>query len=200
MLNWEDIKVVKAGPENIILDECPETEMEKGENMDQINVTLQYMMNRDLYENYILSQNETTTENTKEERKFYRSRIFQLTKVLLLSDRERQKYFEMNPEFDLSKIQFDVFLSFDAFVKNAIHNFKMIDTNDILQEDYPDETKERIECGEYVEQPFHKKTNTLDNFVISEKPEEAIMIPIQKRINLRDPLLKKKGLRKNILK
>jgi len=165
-------------------------------DQEQINLTLQYMMNRDLYENYILSQNETTKEDVKEERKFYRSRIFQLVKVLLLSEKERIKYFEMNPQFDLSAIQFDVFLTFDAFVKNAICNFKMIDTNDLLQEGYPEYTEDNRECGEYIEPDFRKKKNTLDNFVISEKPEEKIILPLQKKIDLKDPIFKKKGLRK----
>lgn len=163
------------------------------------DITLQFMMNREMYENYILSQNESTKEEIKEEMKFYRSRIFQLTKVLLLSEKEQRKYFLLNPDFDISKIQFDVFLTFNAFVKNVIQNFKMIDTNDILQEDYPKEVKKDIiELDPYIDPVFGEKPeSTLDNFVISDKPQEQQILPLQKKINLSDPFFKKKGIRKN---
>ena len=75
----------------------------------QVNdITLRYMMNRELYESYILSQSEQTKEDSKEERHFYRSRIFQLSKVLLLNDKEREKYFKMNPDFDISRISMQI--------------------------------------------------------------------------------------------
>jgi hypothetical protein len=80
-----DIKVVKITEEM-------EPEMEIVTPVDDKNlndITLRFMMNRELYENYILSQSENSKEDVKEERRFYRSRIFQLTKVLLLSTKER---------------------------------------------------------------------------------------------------------------
>jgi hypothetical protein len=175
------------------------------------------MMNREWYESYILSQNETTKEEAMEERKFYRSRIFQLTKVLLLTEKERQKYFEMNPSFDIANIQFDVFLTFDAFVKNAIQNFQMVDTTDILQQDYPEETNNAKEYGESVEvgeggeggeggecEDYVEtleglegvKKSTLDKFVVMEKQEKVLILPLQKNIDLTDPSFKKKGIRK----
>jgi hypothetical protein len=195
------VKVVKTEPEN----ECTcvfETNDEIEENKEVNEITLQYMMNRELYENYILSQNETTKEYVMEERKFYRNRIFQLTKVLLLSEKERIRYFEMNPDFDITKIQFDVFLTFDVFVKNSIQNFKMMDTTDFLQEEYPKLEIENIkECGDYVEtMEFESisEKSTLDNFVKIEKQEKEIVLPLQKNIDLKNPIFRKKGLRKII--
>lgn len=165
------------------------------ENKDLNDITLRYMMNRELYENYILSQSEQTKEDVKGERRFYRSRIFQLTKVLLLNDKEREKYFSMNPDFDISKISFDVFLSFDNFVKNTIQNLKNIDTNDILQADFPI-FEEPVEHYEHTEvKMYTPKQNTLDTFIITTK--EEFILPNEKKIDLQNPSFKKKGLRKN---
>lgn len=162
----------------------------------QVNdITLRYMMNRELYESYILSQSEQTKEDSKEERQFYRSRIFQLSKVLLLTDKEREKYFKMNSDFDISRISFDVFLAFDAFIKSSIQNFKNIDTTDILQADYPIFEEPDDEYEEEDVKMYTPKQNTLDTFLI--KTKEEIIIPEQKQINLFHPRLKKKGLRNN---
>ena len=206
------VKVIKSFDKMDLeseLEKHLEGEGTETDNKEINDITLQYMMNREWYESYILSQNETTKEETMEERKFYRSRIFQLTKVLLLTEKERQKYFEMNPSFDITKIQFDVFLTFDAFVKNAIQNFQMVDTTDILQQDYPEETKpakEYGECGECGEGDYVEtleleglegvKKSTLDKFVIMEKQEKVLILPLQKSIDLTDPSFKKKGIRK----
>lgn len=159
------------------------------------DITLRYMMNRELYENYILSQSEQTKEDLTEERNFYRSRIFQLSKVLLLNDKEREKYFKMNPDFDISKLTFDVFESFDTFIKSAIQNFKNIDTTDILQADHPIFEEPDDECEEENIKMYTPKRNTLDTFLIKTKKE--IIIPEQKKIDLLQPRLKRKGLRKN---
>ena len=191
MAKYMDIKVVKITEETE-----PEIEFAKPVDDKNLNdITLRFMMNRELYENYILSQTEDSKEDVKEERRFYRSRVFQLTKVLLLGTREREKYFTMNPEFDISKISFDVFSSFDSFVKNAIQNFKNIDTNDILQSDMPifEEPEDDYEHQEV--NMYTPKQNTLDTFII--KSKEEIFLPEEKKVNLMDPKLKKKGLRKN---
>lgn len=186
-----DIKVVKIDDEA-----GPEIEIVKPVDDKNLNdITLRFMMNRELYENYILSQSEISKEDVKEERRFYRSRIFQLTKVLLLSGKEREKYSILNPEFDISKISFDVFSSFDNFVRNAIQNFKNIDTNDILQADIPifEAPEDHYEYQEV--NMYTPKQNTLDTFII--KSKEEIIMPEEKKIDLMDPKLKKKGLRKN---
>jgi 23S rRNA G2069 N7-methylase RlmK/C1962 C5-methylase RlmI len=162
----------------------------------QVNdITLRYMMNRELYENYILSQSEQTKDELKEERQFYRNRIFQLCKVLLLNEKERERYFKMNPEFDLTKFSFDVFLTFDTFIKTSIQNFKNIDTTDILQADHPIFEEPDEEYNQEDVKMYTPKRNTLDTFLI--KTKERIILPEQKKIELFQPRLKNKGLRKN---
>jgi hypothetical protein len=187
---YMDIKVVK-----ITEDSEPVEIVTPVDDKNLNDITLRFMMNRELYENYVLSQSENSKEDVKEERRFYRSRIFQLTKVLLLSTKEREKYSTMNPEFDISKISFDVFSSFDSFVRNAIQNFKNIDTNDILQADIPifEEPEDDYEHREV--NMYTPKQNTLDNFII--KTKEEIFMPEEKKVDLMNPKLKKKGLRKN---
>lgn len=155
----------------------------------QVNdITLRFMTNRALFE--------TVREKPdNKEMHFYRNRLFQLCKILLLNETEQKKYFEINPNFDISKINEDVFFSFDNFIKNAIQNFKVIDTNDLLHEDIFIEEK-TYSSSNYVEYPINQKQNTLDSFVVKEKTE-TIILPVQKKIDLSNPIFRKKGLRKS---
>lgn len=192
-----DIKVIKTETEPEVDPEVqPYSEFSEDKHINEL--TLQIMMNRDMYENYIFSQHEQCIVDLKGEQKFYRSRIFQLAKVLLLNEKEREKYYTLNPSFHISQISFDVFTTFDHFIKSAIQNFKLIDTNDILQEEgFVEEPTETIvsEFKEYIPPP---KQKTLDNFIIkSEKME--IIYPEQKIININDLKFKKKGLRKKLV-
>lgn len=163
--------------------------------VEDIHLTLRYMMNRDLYENYILSQHEECVVNLKEDQKFYRNRIFQLAKVLLLNDKEREKYFAMNPSFDISQISLDVFSSFDEFIKTSVQNFKVIDTNEIFHQDCGTEEHEESVVSEFKEH-IPSKQKTLDKFLI--KTTEPIIYPEQKVANINDIKFKKKGLRKKM--
>jgi hypothetical protein len=196
----ENVKVIKINslePDEV--DEKNETlDNEFSEDKHINELTLQILMNREMYENYILSQHEQCIDDLKGEQKFYRSRIFQLAKVLLLNEKEREKYFTLNPAFHISQISFDVFATFDHFIKTAIQNFKLIDTNDILQgEAILEEPRETIvsEFKEYIPPP---KQKTLDNFIIKSEPIEPIY-PEQRIININDSKYKKKGLRKKLV-
>jgi hypothetical protein len=185
-----EIKVVKVESPEIFIEEKSEFVEDKHIN----ELTMQFMMNRELYENYILSKQDQTISELKEERNFYRSRIFQLAKVLLLNEEEREKYYSLNPSFQISQISFDVFSSFDHFVKMAIHNFKINDTNEIFKNDIVEESPE-ITVSEYKEYVAPKQ-KTLDKFLIKNSTEEPITYPEQKNVNIRDKSFKKKGLRK----
>lgn len=187
-----EIKVIKIeGVEEhheIVTSEFAKTE--------DIQSTLRYMMNRDLYENYILSQHEECVVNLKEDQTFYRSRIFQLAKVLLLNDKEREKYFSMNPAFDISQISLDVFSAFDEFIKTSIQNFKVIDTNEIFRHECSTEEHSETTVSEFKEH-IPSKQKTLDKFLI--KTTEPIIYPVQKMVDINDIKFKKKGLRKKMV-
>ena len=167
-------------------------------NIDEI--TLQYLMNPTHYEKYLEKSN---LNNNKEERfiadkKFYRKRIINLTKSLFKekSDNERlQNLFEL-------------------YIKNLIIYFKEIDTKDILQKDYQqlddnldlskntlvllnNEELVNIDSETFIRQ----KSINLNNFVICKNTNnEEIELPIKRDIDLKDPKLRKKGIKKKIEK
>ena len=141
----------------------------------------------------------------KKDKKFYRRRILNLTKELLSKD---ESEIVVSP---------DIKYAFDNLVKTCVHYFKILDRNDIIQKDYnemDDEIKEEKEISE--SEQFLKEENekllmrsvkmsnhSLDNFIkikMTKKVEELI-IPQQKEINLKDPILKIKGItkKKNII-
>jgi hypothetical protein len=99
---------------------------------------------------------------------------------------------------------------FQIYSKACIEYFKTLDKNDIIQEDYSSLTPETAEMSAEdiktqaeIDQQFMrsihvKEPTTLDKFVkrSTTAPKEAPILPKQKDINLRDPALKNKGIRK----
>ena len=160
-------------------------------------LTLKYLMNKHIYQQYIEEHREEDELELKKDIRFYRKRIFHLVKMLLLSPRERDLYLKTNDcEFDISKIFDNVRDDFQQFLKIAIDNFKSIDTCDVIQEgNYMEEEAPReTKCTEYVDKI--QKQYRMDNFLIIHKKENEIILPVQKEINLSDTKYKKKGLRR----
>jgi hypothetical protein len=167
-------------------------------------VSLDYLINTKQYKNHLI-QNTLNKKINKKDKRFYRRRILNLTKELLSKEES---------EIVISP---DIKYAFDNLVKTCVHYFKILDRNDIIQEDYnefDDEIKEEKEISE--SEQFLKEENekllmrsvkmsnhSLDNFIkikMTKNPEELI-IPQQKEINLKDPILKIKGItkKKNII-
>ena len=164
-------------------------------------VTLDCLLNKNMYNKHLLAERKKTTN--KRDKKFYKRRIFDLTKELLLTKEEPDNLFP------------DVKYSFDIFVDSCIHYFKSKDNNDIIQAEYKNiEEMNVIESDLLelnVESPLtEEEANTLlmrsfkitqpslDNFVkikYTKSPCE-IILPKQKDINLKDPDLRNKGIRK----
>lgn len=159
-------------------------------------ITIDYLLNKDHCLNKI-----TKTIN-KKDRKFYRKRIFDLTKILLLN---KEKPNDLFP---------DVKYAFDNYLKACVSYFKIIDNNDIIQEEYKDledimidnldenldlidnniNTKE--EADKLMLRCINMKP-TLDNFIQKKSiKKENIILPLQKEINLDNPDLKTKGIKK----
>jgi hypothetical protein len=177
---------------------------EKSESEAFLNqATLDYLINKKQYK-----INLNNTENKKinrKDKKFYRRRIISLIKELLTKE---ESEIVVTP---------DIKCAFDNLVKICINYFKILDRNDIIQEDY-DEVDEEIngekelsdtdkflkEENEKLLMRSVKMTNhSLDNFIkikITKQPEELI-IPQQKKIDLKNPILKNKGInkKKNII-
>ena len=141
----------------------------------------------------------------KKDKKFYRKRIFDLTRSLLLN---KDKPKELSP---------DIKYAFDNYVKSCVSYFKTIDNNDIIQDEYKDleDLDEimnsqleneidlhdiNINSKEEADKLMLRSINlkpTLDNFIHKVKiKSEEIILPKQKEINLNDPNLKTKGIKK----
>jgi hypothetical protein len=168
-------------------------------------ITLNCLMNKHQYEKYVANKISKSIDD--DDKKFYRKRIYCLTKELLLSKgKEKEKDKDLSP---------DVKYAFDNYVKSCIHYFKVLDRHDILQDEYKDidsksEEKEEllledekleINKDENLEEKLFVRSikmcnPSLDSFVTvtsTKKPEEFI-IPQQREINLQDPILMNKGI------
>jgi hypothetical protein len=164
-------------------------------------VTLDCLLNKEMFNKHIRSQK--SKQLNKEDRKFYRKRIFNLFKEIISG----------NTPTDLLP---DVKYAYDNFLNSAIHYFKTIDNNDIIQSEYNDIENLQHICGEFTQDlSLNMTTNneadkllmrtiktdipTLDKYVKKTfiKKKDEIILPKQKEINLKDPNLKNKGLKKN---
>jgi hypothetical protein len=164
-------------------------------------VTLDCLLNKNMYNKYLLSEEKKITN--KKDKKFYKKRIFNLVKEILITKEEPPDLFP------------DVKYTFDNFVDSCIQYFKSKDNNDIIQSEYKNIEENNIisellesnvdDC-DYISEEANKLlmrsikiTNpSLDNFVTKKytKPQSEVILPKQKDINLKDPDLKNKGIRK----
>ena len=163
--------------------------------IDQI--TLDCLLNKEIMEKYVMKQREK--QINKEDFNFYRKRIFNLFKEI----------FSNNLPNNLSP---DVKYAYDTFIKSTINYFKVIDNNDLLQEEYKDVLND--EKSEYIPEDINinsidadklmmrsiKMDITLDKYVKRKttKKEENIILPKSRDVDIKNPELKNKGLKKNI--
>ena len=170
---------------------------------DLINqITLDCLLNKEMYGSHL--RKKKCKHLNKEERKFYRKRTFNLFKEMITCN---------IPE-DLLP---DVKIAYDNFIDSTIHYFKTIDNNDIIQSDYKDayipfhecsnsnidisaNLSNNLEADKLLLRLVKIEVPTLDKYVTrirTSKKSENIIIPQQREINLNDPELKNKGLKKN---
>jgi len=160
-------------------------------------VTLDCLLNKSQYSKFLINKTEKITN--RKDKKFYRKRIFSLTKELLLSKEKPENLFP------------DVEYAFNIYVNACVQYFRAIDSNDILQTEYTSfnetETLDKIlgledhlmykeEADKLMMRSINISNPSLDHFVqriVTKKPEEMIL-PKQKDINLSDPILKNKGV------
>ena len=162
-------------------------------------IDIKYLTNSSEYEKHVKKQ--LDKKINKKDKKFYRKRICNLTKELLTND-------EMIVNADIKK-------QFDEYTQTCIDYFKTLDNNDIIQNDYNLMNSDNINHNQsnIISENILMKSqedannllirsininNSLDNFVIKNKikiKKNEIILPKQKNINLRDPGLKKKGIK-----
>jgi hypothetical protein len=164
-------------------------------------ITLDCLLNKEMYSKHLRSNK--IKQINKEERKFYRKRIYNLFKEIISG----------NPPKDLAP---DVKYSYDNFVNSAIQYFKIVDNNDIIQSEYTgcdfslDESNKsaydvsaneikKNQADMLLTRSVKIEVPTLDKYVTRTriKKKEEIILPQQKEINLKDPELKNKGIQKN---
>ena len=159
--------------------------IEMGNN---IHNELEYLMNSDMYQKYMATQEKDIRINFTKDQKFYKKRIIQLTKDL----------------FKETDTPHSVKTNFNTYIKDCILYFKLVDKTDILQGDYGtiegrDLTKQEDISMSQLDSDFLKSgltppTATLDNYVIKTNIEEPRAPPQKKVVNLRAPELKRKGV------
>jgi hypothetical protein len=187
--------------EKIDIDKRTKDELESDAFLNQ--ASLDYLINTKQYK--IQLTNAINKKINRKDKKFYRRRILSLTKDLLSKE---ESEIVVSP---------DIKYAFDNLVKTCIHYFKILDRNDIIQEGYngfDEEIKEEkilSETEQFLKEENEKllmrsvklSNHSLDNFIkikMTKQPEKLI-IPQQKEINLKDPILKNKGVikKKNII-
>jgi hypothetical protein len=168
--------------------------------VDQI--TLDCLLNKEVMGKHLMKQREK--QINKEDLKFYRKRIFNLFKEIISN----------NPPSDLSP---DVRYAYDTFIKASINYFKVIDNNDLLQEEYKDieqnekitneltkdlaeQTKISPEADKLIMRSVKMDIPTLDKYVkrTYHKKKENIILPKSREVDITNPELKNKGIKKNI--
>jgi len=157
---------------------------------------LEYLMNPNLYEKWIdVFESDDNNKTFKEELKFYKKRIIQITKDLLKDNIEDKS----------------INSTFLEYSKSCIEYFKCLDRKDILQEEYKElilQDKEESLFNEKIdEKPDEKlinpnyvhKKNTINDYFdikkISNKAPENLNLPKQKELSLDNPSLKIKGVK-----
>jgi len=172
-------------------------------NETEKNATLEYLTNPVYYKSVKKTSDKINNKINKEDIKFYRKRITSLTKEMLKG---------VFPNEPLKKI-------YEDYTSSIISHFKMVDTKDIIQQDYKLFNNEStnvldidididISINEFStiekanEQILKKVINvpTLDNYVIKtgnkddNNENNNSSLPSKKNIDLHCPTLKTKGV------
>ena len=168
--------------------------------VDQI--TLDCLLNKEVMGKHLIKQREK--QINKEDLKFYRKRILNLFKDIISN----------NFSGDLSP---DVKYAYDSFIKTSIDYFKVVDNNDLLQEEYKNikfdeeqlnnlteentiNSKSCSEADNLMMRLVKMDLPTLDKYVkkTNNKKNEEIFLPKSREVDITNPELKNKGIKKNI--
>jgi hypothetical protein len=164
-------------------------------------VTLDCLLNKELYNSQV--RGKKAKQINKEEHRFYRKRTLNLFKEMINKN---------SPE----NLFPDVKYAYDNFVNAAVNYFKTTDNSDIIQAEYSEldspvdnptlplsvdcsaNLANSLDADMCMMRSIKMETPTLDKYVIRTrtKKKSEIILPQQKDINLLDPGLKTKGIKK----
>lgn len=114
-------------------------------------VTLNCLMNKDQYEKYLTSK--IKKQDNKDNKKIFSNRILELTKELLNIENDYNE-----AESDL--VPPDVLFAFENYIKTCIHYFKLVDNNQLFQDQYKD-LDDLDEENELKEIPSYKMDESI---------------------------------------
>ena len=168
--------------------------------VDQI--TLDFLLNKEMMGKHVMKQREKQID--KQDFQFYKKRILHLFEELISND-----YTE-----DLSP---DVKYAYDTFIKTSINYFKIVDNNDLLQEEYKDldflpelsdnengnDNKKLDVSGNFMEADklmmrSIKMDLPLDKYVkhtSNKTRHNNVILPQQREVDIMNPELKNKGIK-----
>lgn len=167
-------------------------------------LTMRYLCNRSMHDSKPTIEQNKHDKNIKKDKKFYRKRIIDMTKKLMNEDTTTDETHRMDIPISMRN-------AFNSYVHDCIDYFKDLDRSDLLQNEYCDidtNTKKNspdVECKSqtYANELFMKnvcakKSTDLDSFVSREKIQQNSKkkedYPKKKKIKLKDPTLKDKGI------
>jgi hypothetical protein len=188
----------------------------KMELYDTKIASLTYLTNP-LYQQVLKQQTQHAMHSNKSDIKFYRKRITALTKDMLKGEIPDNSYIKT---------------IYETYVNGLIKYFKMVDTSDIIQQQYLNAdvgangvgangvgangvgangvgANEVLDTNSNKEITIdntmmrkHTGVSTLDNFVIKQPNDakETRIIPLIIDVDLKEPSLKKKGVKEKIKK
>ena len=165
------------------------------------HLDLQYLINKEQYEIPIANHINNEKNKIKQEKKyvkdkrFYKKRIINLTKILFKDDD------------DIPPVNNDIINIFDTYIKSCIDYFKHLDTNDIIQKDFEDFKLPSSKVIPNISNEHNNdllisnvknQKNALEKLIkrVPLTRKNELIIPTQKKINLKDPILKNKGIEK----
>lgn len=120
---------------------------------DWINqITLNCLMNKQQYEKYLSSK--IKKQNNLDNKKLYSPRILDLTKELL----------DLEEDYIGDTISPDVQYAFENYIKTCIHSFKILDNNQIVQDQYKEWEEEENFNKDLNEKEFVMEKN--DSFFL----------------------------------
>ena len=174
-------------------------------------ITLECLTNQDQYQNYYAKNDKILQKDKTTDVRFYKKRIVELTKYLVNNAKNMDNQ---------TIVGADIQHSFDIYIKSCIDHFKMVDTNDIIQDEYKEfdtqcdvdsiqTIKQGISSGIMsTEQCIQRDQNLLiAQQVLEPNPLEKMIIrvtnnttkkttqpiPTKKKINLKNPELENKS-------
>ena len=169
-------------------------------------ITLEYLSNTKQYDRYVKSRLSDTQKQIERDRKFYKKRVIQLTKQLIQGKKD-----------EIKDIPDTLQRVFNGYLEECIFYFKTSDTVDLLQDEYKDlSTIETISDSQpngsgstqsnideinnalLNTQPKNQKIEDCLNIRKIKGVRETVILPKKRDVDLKNPELKKKGIKKKI--